>query len=345
MRDRFELFWLRITLLPKAVLIGVAGSIVVGVIGGGAALYLNTVNVAPVVTSTGPGSESGAAASGAAREASAKQIQELVAKTLTETDPGRAVRAASTAVQYDDMLTFSCERALQAVGAALYEKFGASAVGGDSSLCAANLVVGATLAAFKAEGASVSTARTIDRECVNALDRSGCQNGVVAAIAQEIGAQEALSYCGSEADDAVGCASNAVRPLLSNRVDPMPISVCATLRAGDVKNGCALAFGTRYAGVEETLSICAEKLEGAALAKCEFGYATLLASPPAGLSATAAMFNQCAVAKSCPEVYAQVQRDGGRTIAQVAELCRNFEALRARDACAAWVTRNTPTND
>jgi hypothetical protein len=340
MRDMFELFWLRITLLPKVVVIGVVSTVVIGVIGGGAALYLSTVNVTPGVVSINPAGEAG---TGGAREATAKEIDALVAKVVEETDPGRAVRVANTAVKYDDVLTFSCERVLQAVGAALYEKFGASAVGGDSSLCAGNLVVGATLAAFKSEGASVSTAQTIDRACVNAIDRPGCQNGVVAAIAQELGASDALSYCKS-ADDAVSCASNAVRPLLSNRVEPMPISVCATLPTGDVKNGCALAFGTRYAGVEETLTVCAEKLQGAALVKCEFGYATLLADPPAGLTATSAMFNQCAVAKSCPEVYAQVQRDRGRTVEQVTELCLNFEALTAREACTEWIPRTVPTN-
>lgn len=337
MRERLELIWLRITLLPKAVSVLLVGVLVVGVIGGSAALFVNTGGSIPGIGSTDTKTSdiSGEILAAGTREASSKEIAELVKKVSAETDPGRAVRLATSEVRYDDSLDFSCEKVLKSVGASLYAKFGADSVSGDSAYCAANLVVGVTLAAFEADGATITTAKSVAAGCENAIDRSGCLGGVVAALSTRLGADRALEFCGSETSNRTDCGANAVRPLLSDRVKPMPISVCTELRDGEVKDGCALAFGSRYSGIEQTIPECEAKLKSSALTNCEYGFALLLGTPPAGITTNAAMFNQCAVAKSCAEQYARALRDRGSTLEQVQQLCLNFEAITARKACEA----------
>jgi hypothetical protein len=335
MRDRLELIWLRITLLPKAVSVLLVGVLVVGVIGGSAALFVNTGGSIPDIgpNTTKNTDTTGDVLAADTREASAAEIAALVKKVDAETDPGRAVRVATNEVRYDDSLDSSCEKVLKTVGASLYKKFGAEAVSGDSAYCAANLVVGATLAAFQADGATIATAKSVAAGCENALDRNGCIGGVVAGVSTRLGADQALEFCGSQTANRTECGSNAVRPLLSDRVKPMPISVCTKLADGEVKNGCTLAFGTRYAGLEQTIPECEAKLKGDALTNCEYGFALLLGAPPAGITTNPALFNQCAVAKNCPSQYARVLRDSGRTVEQVEQQCMNFEAVSAREAC------------
>jgi len=325
MRDRLELVWLRLTLLPRALWVSIALVVVLAGVGGGGILVVGqlqggTENEIQVTTSV-------------PIEANENVIAGLVTTVRKEKDAPSSVIAAVNLVRSNDSLLFSCDEALREVGKAMYVKFGLDAVTGDTTLCAQQYVIGVALAALEAETKTASTAAKVADRCGETKDEAGCVGGVVAALGQVSDPSVGLKFCDTRSKAGQQeCATNAVRSLLSNRQEPFPVKICTDLPAGKVKDGCAAGVGGKYSEVDKNLAECS-KFAGSAKISCVYGFASILALQPEGLQFTPAMYNECGATANCVNDFVQVLRGHSRDAADIQAECARFEGLDVQKVC------------
>jgi hypothetical protein len=215
----------------------------------------------------------------------------------------------------------------------MYVKFGLDAITGDTSLCAQQYVIGVAMAALEAESKTATTAAKIADRCESTKDEAGCVGGVVVALGEVSDISVGLKFCDTRPKNGQQeCATNAVRPLLSNRQEAFPVKVCTDLAAGKVKDGCAAGVGGKYSGIDSTLTECS-KFSGSAKIACVYGFASLLALQPEGLQFTPAMYNECGVTANCVTDFVQVLRGHDRNATDIEAECARFEGLDVQKVC------------